>query len=91
MVLFERDVRHFDKTGVKFNGSMTFGSFGRSDQVTDMRAGNADFYIQAAGTHAHSDNYKDGDGTKVHSHYTRWNINGRLDGRRMRIRFSNSL
>jgi len=75
VVLFERDIRRFSAPGLLFNGSLTFGSFGRSDQLADLRIGNEDFYVQAAGSYAHSDHYKDGSGNKVHSRYTRWNTN----------------
>lgn len=76
VVLFERDIARFRDPGVKFNGSLTVGSFGRRDEVADLRAGSQDFYVQASGTHAHADNYKDGDGKEVNSRYTRWNASG---------------
>lgn len=71
-VLFERDIRRFQQTDWKFNGSLTLGSFGRNDQVIDARAGTPDFYAQINGTRSDSDDYKDGDGNRVHSRYTRW-------------------
>lgn len=71
-VLFERDIKRFKEPGWKFNGSLTFGSFGRNDQVADIRAGSPDFYVQGAATRTDADNYKDGDGREVHSRYTRW-------------------
>jgi iron complex outermembrane receptor protein len=74
-VLFERTIKRFDKPGVKFNGSLTVGSFGRNDQVADVRAGNPDFYFQGTGTRTDADNYEDGDGRTVHSAYTRWSTN----------------
>lgn len=74
-VLFERDVRRFDPAGWNLNGSLTVGSFGRHDEVLDVRGGSPDFYAQAAGTHTTSDDYKDGDGREVHSKYTRWSAN----------------
>ena len=71
-VLFERDIRRFQQADWKFNGSLTLGSFGRNDQVIDARAGTPDFYAQINGTRSDSDDYKDGDGNRVHSRYTRW-------------------
>ncbi|MFA7386263.1 MAG: TonB-dependent copper receptor [Thiohalobacteraceae bacterium] len=71
-VLFERDIKRFEPAGWTFNGSLTMGSFGRNDQVADLRAGTPDFYFQGGATRSDSDNYEDGDGTEVHSAYTRW-------------------
>lgn len=78
IVLFERDIRRFDPAGWKANASATFGSWGRNDQVLDVRGGNPDFYAQAAATRSDSDNYEDGDGDEVHSFYTRWNANAAI-------------
>ncbi len=77
-VLFERDIRRFQQTGYRFNGSLTAGSFGRNDQVLDARAGTPDFYAQINGTRSDSNNYKDGDGKTVHSAYTRWSTGATL-------------
>ncbi len=77
-VLFERNVKRFDQTGWKFNGSLMGGSFGRNDQVADLRAGNPDFYFQGTGTRSDSGDYKDGSGKTVHSAYTRWSTSGAL-------------
>ncbi|CAK0761590.1 iron complex outermembrane recepter protein [Gammaproteobacteria bacterium] len=71
-VLFERNLKRFEKSGWKFNGSLTGGSFGRNDQVMDLRAGTPDFYFQGTATRSDSDDYKDGAGNSVHSTYTRW-------------------
>jgi iron complex outermembrane receptor protein len=74
-VLFERSIKRFQQPGWKFNGSLMFGSFGRNDQVADIRAGTPDYYIQGTATRSDSDNYKDGDGRTVHSRFTRWSTN----------------
>jgi len=73
LVLFERDIRRFTQPDWRLDASVTGGSNGRIDYMTDIRAGTPDFYVQMAGTRAHADDYEDGDGTKVHSRYTRWN------------------
>jgi iron complex outermembrane receptor protein len=78
-VLFERDVRRLKEPGWKFNGSLLFGSFGRNDQVADLRAGTPDFYVQGIATNSDADDYKDGDGRAVHSRFTRWSANAALD------------
>lgn len=77
-VLFERNVKRFEQAGWKFNGSLMGGSFGRNDQVADLRAGNPDFYFQGTGTRSDSGDYKDGSGKTVHSAFTRWSTSGAL-------------
>lgn len=78
VVLFERDVKRFKEPGIHVNSSITLGSFGRNDEMLDLRAGNPDGYAQISGTRSHSGDYKDGDGNKVHSRYTRWSANAAL-------------
>ncbi|HJW02907.1 MAG TPA: TonB-dependent copper receptor [Azospira sp.] len=75
-VLFERNVQRFAAPGVKFNGSLLGGSFGRNDAVADLRAGNPEFYVQGTATNSRMDDYRDGDGNTVHSRYQRWSANG---------------
>ena len=74
-VLFERNVKRFQTSGVRANGSLMFGSFGRNDQVASVTAGNPAGYLQANATRSSANDYEDGDGNKVHSAYTRWNMN----------------
>jgi iron complex outermembrane receptor protein len=71
-VLFERDIKRFVQPDWKLNGSLTFGSFGRNDQVVDVRGGTSAFYAQGVATRTDADDYKDGEGRSVHSMYTRW-------------------
>ncbi len=71
-VLFERDIKRFAEPGWKFTGSLMFGSFGRNDQVADLRGGNSTVYAQGVATRSDADDYKDGDGRSVHSKFTRW-------------------
>ncbi|THF67115.1 TonB-dependent copper receptor [Pseudothauera nasutitermitis] len=77
-VLFERDLRPLKETGWSLNGSLTVGSFGRNDQVIDVKGGTPQFQIRAGATHAHANDYEDGDGTRIHSRYTRWNTQAAL-------------
>ncbi|MDR2880489.1 MAG: TonB-dependent copper receptor [Azoarcus sp.] len=72
-VLFERNFKPYRTPGVRLYGSSMFGSFGRSDQVLDVQAGNSRFYGRLFGTHSRMDDYEDGDGQRVHSQYMRWN------------------
>lgn len=74
-VLFERTIKRPEQAGWKFNGSLMAGSFGRNDQVADIRAGTPDYYVQGTATRSDSDDYKDGDGRTVHSRFTRWSTN----------------
>ncbi|HEY0844780.1 MAG TPA: TonB-dependent copper receptor [Noviherbaspirillum sp.] len=77
-VLFERKMPRFTEPAVRAKGSLTVASFGRRDAVADLAYGTPDFYVQAGGTHAQSDDYEDGDGRTVHSRYERWNTNAAL-------------
>jgi len=77
-VLFERNIKRFSEPGWKVNASAMFGSFGRNDQVADVRAGTPDYYVQGTATRSDADDYKDGNGTKVHSRYTRWSTNAAI-------------
>ncbi len=74
-VLFERTIKRPEQAGWKFTGSLMAGSFGRNDQVADIRAGTPDYYVQGTATRSDSDDYKDGDGRTVHSRFTRWSTN----------------
>lgn len=73
VVLFERDFKRFTQFDWRANGSLTFGRFGRDDQVADMTVGSPEFYVRAGGTRAHAGDYSDGDGREIHSYYKRWN------------------
>src|SRR3989338_8677675 len=77
-VLFERTIKRLEQPGWKFNGSLMAGSFGRNDQVADIRAGTPDYYVQGVATRSDSNDYKDGDGRAVHSAFTRWSTNGAM-------------
>lgn len=72
VVMFDRDIRRFTRPDWKFDSSLTFGSFDRNDQVVDLRAGNPGYYTQFSATRSDSNDYRDGDGKRVHSAYTRW-------------------
>lgn len=71
-VLFERDPPRFDEPGLEGYGSALFGSFGRNDQVLGLSAGTPSYYVRGDATRSDMDDYRDGDGTRVHSRYTRW-------------------
>ncbi|MDR2155619.1 MAG: TonB-dependent copper receptor, partial [Burkholderiaceae bacterium] len=72
-VLFERDTQPFDAPGIRFNGSLVGGSFGRNDQNIDLSAGNSFGYARLTANKAHEQDYKDGGGRRVHSQWDKWN------------------
>lgn len=72
-VLFERDPPYYAEPTLQASGSTTIGSFSRRDVVAEALAGNALGYLRANGTYTEADDYKDGNGNRVHSAYERWN------------------
>ncbi len=74
-VLFERDLKRADQVGTHFNGALTLGSFGRNDELLDVRSGNEQTYAQGVFTRSDANDYRDGNGLGVHSAYTRWSGN----------------
>ncbi|KWB38159.1 TonB-dependent receptor [Burkholderia cepacia] len=77
-VLFERVTPRFDKPGMRFEGSLVGGSFGRNDQNVDVTAGTPDVYGRVTANHAHSQDYKDGNGNTVPSQWDKWNADAAL-------------
>jgi iron complex outermembrane receptor protein len=71
-VLFERHTARFSEPGTRFFGSALMGGYGRNDQVLDVAAGAEPGFIRLIGTRSEADDYKDGDGTKIHSQFQRW-------------------
>ena len=74
-VLFERDVVRRKDTGAGFDGSAMAGSFGRTDVMGDVRGGSPDWYARGIYTYSSANDYKDGNGSSVHSKYSRWSGN----------------
>ncbi|MCL2876657.1 MAG: TonB-dependent copper receptor [Betaproteobacteria bacterium] len=72
-VLFERNFKPYEAPGFRVFGGLMFGSFNRNDQVLDAEAGNPNLYVRATATRSSMDDYKDGNGKRVHSRYMRWN------------------
>lgn len=75
-VLFEQKTERFDKPGVRVNSSVLAGSDGRDDELLDITAGDAKGYVRIIKTRSNADDYMDGNGTKVHSFYTRNSLTG---------------
>lgn len=78
VVMFERATPEFYDKPVHGYVSLLGGSFGRNDQVAQVQAGGEQGYIELGGTRSDMDNYKDGNGNKVHSAYERWSTNAAL-------------
>jgi iron complex outermembrane receptor protein len=78
VVLFERDLTPLTEPGWSAYGSAILGSFGRNDQAFDVRGGTPAFQLRAGATRADADDYEDGDGTRIHSRYTRWSTHAAL-------------
>ena len=76
-VLFERSIKR-EQAGVKANGSLMLGSFGRNDEMLEARAGSDNAYLRAGATRSQANDYKDGAGKAVHSAYTRWSTNAAM-------------
>lgn len=74
-VLFEKDRHSFDEPGLDGRASMTAGSFGRTDYLVELKAGDEKHYFDMDVNQSSSDHYKDGDGNKVQSSYDRSNYN----------------
>jgi iron complex outermembrane receptor protein len=73
-VLFERNTKRFTKPGIRFDGSLVGGSFGRNDQNVDVTVGTPDIYARVISNHAHSQDYRDGNGNIVPSQWDKWNV-----------------
>lgn len=77
-VLFERTTRRFDAPGMRFDGSLVGGSFGRNDQNVDLSAGVREGYARVMANHAHQQDYRDGNGKTVPSQWDKWNVDTSL-------------
>ncbi|MDD5056294.1 MAG: TonB-dependent copper receptor [Sideroxydans sp.] len=76
-VLFERSTKR-EPAGVKANGSLMLGSFGRNDEMAEARVGSESAFLRAGVTRSQANDYKDGSGNAVHSAYKRWSGNAAL-------------
>lgn len=72
-VNFERTAPQFDDKPYQGQASVMAGSFGRLDHNLDTAIGNDKGYLRLNTNRSTSDDYKDGDGTRVHSSWERWN------------------
>lgn len=77
-VLFEREFTRYAEPKATFQGSLLGGSAGRNDQLADARAGNPAGYMELRANHTHAQDYRDGDGRRVHAAYDRWNADAAI-------------
>jgi len=78
VVLFERQFERYRQPTLEGDASLLFGAAGRNDQNLDLRAGDASGYLGLSANHTHAQDYRDGDGNRVHSRYDRWNADATL-------------
>ena len=71
-VLFEKFPARREAAGWNVAASLTGASFGRNDQVLNVRGGSRDYVAELDMTRAAADDYRDGSGNPVHSAYERW-------------------
>jgi iron complex outermembrane receptor protein len=73
VVLFERSTQPVTESGWKLHSSVLAASYGRHDEVLDARYLSPQWELRASGSNSSADNFRDGDGTSIHSRYQRWN------------------
>lgn len=74
-VLFERKGPRLTAPGGTGQASALLGSFGRNDVAADGVLGNPDAYLRGNATRSDANDYTTGNGTRIHSSYTRWSGN----------------
>lgn len=77
-VMFERKIKRFEAPGYRLHASALGGSANRTDLLTDLQAGSEDGYLQLTGSDSTANDYRDGNGDKVHSQYHRYSGNAAL-------------
>lgn len=77
-VRFEKEQKTYDKPGYDVHASGLVGSFGRHDEIVDATTGDKGYFVNFAGSNSHSQDYKDGNGNKVHSQYSRYSASTTL-------------
>lgn len=77
-VLFEKKNRRFTGPDAYGDVSATVAQYGRREASADITAGNRDGFARLAATKSRADNYRDGSGNEVNSHYDRWSTDAEL-------------
>ncbi|MBM7094089.1 TonB-dependent copper receptor, partial [Streptomyces sp. S12] len=73
-----RRTEPFERPGLRLEGSLLGGSFGRNDQRLDATAGNASGYARLSANRSEADDYDNGDGERVPSSWKKWNADATL-------------
>lgn len=73
-VLFERSSERFTEAGARLYAAATVASFDRQDLVLDATLGAPTGYVALQGSDSRANDYDDGNGTRVHSQYQRYNV-----------------
>ncbi len=71
VVRFERNRAPVTESGWDVHASALGASFGRHDEVIDATYKNPRFQLRGTATNASQNDYRDGDGTRIHSSYNR--------------------
>jgi iron complex outermembrane recepter protein len=77
-VRFEKEPKTYKNPGYDVHASGLVGSFGRHDEVIDANIGDKGYFANFTGSNSHSQDYKDGNGNKVHSQYSRYSAGAAL-------------
>ncbi|MFG6176033.1 TonB-dependent copper receptor [Halomonas sp. THAF12] len=72
-IRFDRGPERFDAPGVRVDGSVMTGTYGRLDRRLDATAGSRDGYLRVIGNESEANDYQDGDGDTVPSRWDKWN------------------
>lgn len=72
VVHFDRDKPNLTEAVTEGFASFTTGSHSRNDLMSELMVGDEMGYLRLMGTLSKQDNYRDGDGTEIHSQYHRW-------------------
>lgn len=70
-VRFVRKKPDFSEKNYSFDGNFTLGSNDRRDAVVEAAVGSKYGYVRADVSHNEADDYRDGAGNRVHSHFKR--------------------
>lgn len=94
-IIFERELSRFTEPSYHFHLSTVNASFNRNDLLADLTLGNSLGYLRFNGSDSSSDNYRDGNGDKVHSRYRRYSSNVAVgwtpnDDNRIELAFTHS-
>jgi iron complex outermembrane receptor protein len=74
-IMFNRDSPRFSELGYRLHASALAASADRRDLLADLEAGGEWGYMKLTGSDSTANDYKDGDGNKVHSQYHRYSSN----------------